>query len=153
MEIVSIRENPHYKDQAINYFQEKWASEDSMKVYEDCINHAITSERSLPQWYLMIENENIIGCAGLITNDFISRMDLYPWMCSLYIEPEYRGHAYGLDLVSHVTNHAKALGFDALYLCTDHEGYYEKKGFHHIGRGYHPWGETSEIFERKLGDK
>ena len=42
---------------------------------------------------------------------------------------------------------AAAAGFPAVYLCTDHVGYYEKYGFRHVGTGYHPWGDESRIYE------
>lgn len=146
MNIISVKENPEYKDKAIQYFQSKWASEDSLMVYEDCINNCITTTNPLPQWYLLENDGNIIGCAGLITNDFISRMDLYPWVCALYIEKVYRGNDYGSLLLDKAKEDAKSGGFSHLYLCTDHIGYYEKYGFTHIGTGYHPWGESSRIY-------
>lgn len=150
MRIISVRENPEYKDTAVAYFQNHWASEDSMMVYDDCITHCVGAEAPLPQWYLLLDGERIIGCAGLITNDFISRMDLYPWLCALYIEEDRRGHAYGALLLEKAKQDAKASGFEKLYLCSDHVGYYERYGFTRIGTGYHPWGETSGIFEAKL---
>lgn len=146
MEIISVREKPEYKDRAIQYFQKIWASESSLLVYEDCINHCITTPNPLPQWYLLVEGENIIGCAGLITNDFISRMDLYPWICALYIEESHRGHAYGALLLEKAKKDSQKGGFRHVYLCTDHIGYYEKYGFEYIGTGYHPWGESSRIY-------
>lgn len=39
-------------------------------VYEDCINHCITTKNPLPQWYLLMDEDEILGCARLITNDF-----------------------------------------------------------------------------------
>lgn len=150
MKIISVKEYPEYKDRAIKYFQSKWASENSMKVYEDCITNCITTSNLLPQWYLLMDNDKIIGCAGLITNDFISRMDLYPWVCSIYIEKEHRGKAYGSILLEQAKKDAKISGFSHLYLCTDHIGYYEHYGFEHIGTGYHPWGDSSRIYATTL---
>lgn len=150
MKIISVRENPEYKDLAIQYFQEKWADENSMKVYEDCITNCILTSNPLPHWYLITENDKIIGCAGLITNDFISRMDLYPWFCALFIEQGYRGKAYGSILIQKAKEDARKGGFLNLYLCTSHIGYYEKFGFSYLGTGYHPWGESSRIYKTEL---
>lgn len=150
MQVLSVRENTGVKDLAIKYFQSKWGSEDSNMVYEDCITKCIDAESPLPQWYLLMDRDKIIGCAGLITNDFISRMDLYPWACALFIEKEYRGHGYGALLLEKAKEDAKEAGFLNLYLCSDHVGYYEKYGFLRIGTGYHPWGESSEIFQIRL---
>jgi GNAT superfamily N-acetyltransferase len=150
MNLISVREKPEYKDMAIQYFQSIWGSESSNRVYEDCITHCIDAVAPLPQWYLLLDDDKIIGCAGLITNDFISRMDLYPWVCALYIEKEYRGNEYGALLLEKAKEDTKKGGFSKLYLCSDHVGYYEKYGFSKIGTGYHPWGESSGIFEIEL---
>lgn len=150
MKIVSVRENPEFANAAITYFQKNWASEASMMVYDDCIRHCIDAEAPLPQWYLLYDGGIIAGCAGLITNDFISRMDLYPWLCALFIEPEYRGRALGSLLIEKGKEDARKAGFKKLYLCSDHVGYYEHYGFVRIGTGYHPWGETSGVFMAEL---
>ena len=150
MKIISVRENPAFVETAITYFQKHWASENSAMVYDDCIRHCVTAETPLPQWYLLLDGETIVGCAGLITNDFISRMDLYPWLCALFIEPEYRGRALGSLLIEKCKEDSRKAGFPKLYLCTDHVGYYEHYGFTRVGTGYHPWGETSGIFEAQL---
>lgn len=150
MKIISVRENPEYAETVIEYFQKHWATDDSNAVYEDCITSCLNANAPLPQWYLLYDEDKIIGCAGLITNDFISRMDLYPWLCALYIEEEYRGNSYGQLLIERIKRDTAKLGFTSLYLCSDHIGYYEHYGFKRIGTGYHPWGESSGIFELKL---
>lgn len=148
MRIISVRENPEYKDIAINYIYKNWGNGGNELVYKDCISHSLTTEAPLPLWYLLEEDDGrIIGCVGLITNDFISRMDLYPWLCALYIEKEYRGKALGLKLINHIKKEAHAAGFPKVYLCTELVGYYEKYSFVYIGDGYHPWGDTSRIYE------
>jgi len=150
MKIISVREEPSYAELATRYIQSKWASEDSMMVYEDCIAHCIDAQAPLPQWYLLMNHDEIIGCAGLVTNDFISRMDLYPWVCAVYIEESHRGNAYSALLLEQAKKDAKRHGFLQLYLCTDHIGLYERYGFSHIGTGYHPWGESSRIYAANL---
>lgn len=150
MTILSVRKHPQLAQDAIAYFQAHWANQDNAMVYEDCILSSLDATSPLPQWYLLYENNQIIGCAGLVTNDFISRMDLYPWLCALYIEKAHRGHAYGALLIKHIKEEAKKLGFDSLYLCTDHIGYYEHYSFTYMGQGYHPWGHSSRIYKATL---
>ncbi|NLA53955.1 MAG: GNAT family N-acetyltransferase [Clostridiales bacterium] len=147
MQVLSIRENPELKDRAIAYIQSKWANENSEMVYEDCFKHCIDSESPLPQWYLLMDEDKIVGFSGLITNDFISRMDLYPWICALYIEEENRSQAYGALLLEKAKEDSKKAGFSNLYPCSDHVSYYEKYGFSKIGIGYHPWGATPGVFQ------
>ena len=146
MTIISVRQNPEYRDRAILFFQEKWGSPESNMVYTDCITHCIGADNPLPQWYLLMNGDTIAGGAGLVTNDFISRMDLYPWFVALFIEESERGHAYGRLLMERAMADAGDGGFTAMYLSTDLVGYYEKYGFTYIGTGYHPWGEKSRIY-------
>lgn len=146
MRIVSVRDNPEYRESAIAYFQKAWATADSMMLYEDAITRSIGARNPLPQWYLLLTGDEVIGCVGLITNDFISRGELYPWLCALFIDERYRRQGLGSDLVRHVTRQSKALGFANLHLCTDLEGYYERLGFRFDGLGYHPWGESSRVY-------
>jgi len=149
MRIISVRENPEYKDKIIQYFQNSW-SEIAPIIYEDCISHSINAKDSLPQWYVLENNNEFIGCAGLITNDFISRMDLYPWVCAIFIEEKYRGNNYSKLLIEKAKEDSKKAGFQNLYLCTDHIGFYEKMDFKYIGQGYHPWEEESRIYQIDL---
>ncbi|MGJ1430641.1 GNAT family N-acetyltransferase [Sphingobacterium spiritivorum] len=149
MHIISVRENPEYKDIAIRFLQQSWPDV-SPVIYEDCITHCVDAVQELPQWYLLEKDQKIIGCAGLITNDFISRMDLYPWICAIYIAEEHRGHAYATLLIDRAKEDTRKFGFRYLNLSTDHIGYYEKYGFQYIGQGYHPWEEESRIYQIEL---
>ena len=152
MKILNIRNNPQEKERATEYFQKIWANENSKMVYEDCITRSTQTTSPLPIWYLLIDEEKdkIIGCCGLITNDFISNMDLWPWLAALYIEKEYRGHNYAELLIEQVKRDTKKAGYPNLYLCTDHIGYYEKFGFIYECNGYHPWGEVSRVYKYAL---
>ena len=150
MRIISVKEEPGYKERIIQYFQKHWTGAPPI-IYEDCISHCITAEDDLPQWYVLAdENDEFIGCAGLITNDFISRMDLYPWLCALFIEEKHRGNNYAKLLIDQAIRDTKRFGFHQLNLCTDHIGYYEKFEFKYVGQGYHPWGEESIIYQIKF---
>jgi N-acetylglutamate synthase-like GNAT family acetyltransferase len=145
MKVISVRENPEYKDRAIKYLLEIW-EEMPPVIYEDCVSHCINAKSDLPQWYLLENDGKIIGCAGLVPNDFISRMDLYPWVCALFVDERYRGNSYGSLLLEKAKADTRKAGFQHMYLCTDHIGYYERYGFKYIGQGYHPWEEESRIY-------
>jgi arsenate reductase len=112
--IIAVRDNPQYLEQAAAYFSKAFGI--AKRVYDDCIAHSITAESPLPRWYLMLDGERIVGCYGLITNDFNSRQDLWPWVCALYVEESERGRSIGSKLLTHSLAEAKAIGFNMVYL-------------------------------------
>lgn len=147
--VVSVRENPAYFERAVDYFSEKWGID--RRVYEDSISHSLDTLSPLPRWYLLMEGDTVIGSYGLIANDFISRQDLWPWLCALYVEEDKRKSGYGGILLEHGLKEAKKLGFSKVYLSTDHTSYYERYGWRFIGVGYGPFGE-SRIYENNSAE-
>ncbi len=145
--IASVRENPNILESSIAFFQDKWADTNSMKMYEHAISSSLHSDNFFPQWFVGTIESKIMACCGIINNDFISRGDLYPWLCALYVEEEYRGNGYARKMIAHAKSACKNAGFKKLYLCTHLEDFYERVGFSFLDYGYHPWGEKSRIYE------
>ena len=123
---------------AATYIHSKWGSKENFLFYLDAVTHSsTTSQNKLPQFYLMLDDaDSPIGCAALLTNDLISRQDLYPWVACLFVEESHRGHNLGLALCNHAIKSAKAAGFPNVYLTTDHDGYYEKSNWTRIENAY-----------------
>ena len=144
-EIISIRENPGLLEKGVDYFASKWGIE--RRIYFDCISNSITTDSPLPRWYLLMKRDEIIGSYGLIMNDFISRQDLYPWLCGLFVEDKERGNEYGKEMLLHGRHEAALSGYNKLYLSTGHTGYYERYSWRHVATGFHPWGTESRIYE------
>jgi predicted N-acetyltransferase YhbS len=144
--IIDLREHPEYLDRAVDYFSSKWGV--AYEVYHDCISHSITTDSPLPRWYLLVgDNDRIVGSFGLIANDFNSRQDLWPQLAALFVGESERGQALGGKMLAHGAAEASRLGFDKLYLATDHIGYYEKYGFAYIGNCYGHDGEVGRLYE------
>ncbi|MFO7635869.1 MAG: GNAT family N-acetyltransferase [Clostridia bacterium] len=144
--ILSVREHPQHAKRAIAWFASKF--DIPLKEYEKSMEACMHTTGNLPRWYLLLDAEDeIMGGCGLIRNDFVDRTDLFPYVCALYVETKARGVGLGGRLLEHVRSEGATLGFEKLYLCTGHTGYYEKYGWKHIAMGVHPSGETSRIYE------
>lgn len=147
IQIKSVRDNPDEWKTFAGYIASRWTDEDGKRLYDDCISHAVNAAICLPEWWVAFEGKTPVGCVGLITNDFISRMDLMPWLCALYVEEGKRGNGIAGRLIACVKEYARKNGFSHIYLATDHTGFYERYGGKYIGEGVHPWGETSRIYQ------
>ena len=144
-QIINIRESSEWLERAADYFSSRWDID--KKLYLDSMNDSISTQKTVPRWYLMLRGDDIIGGFGLIDNDFMIRTDLCPWLCALYVEPAERGQKRGAKLLAHGCRESAKLGYDKIYLNTDHIGYYEKYGWRYIGNFAHQSGVDTRVYE------
>ncbi len=127
MEIIKIREHNEIAGKAALWFHSKWKV--PILEYKESIQKCLNQEESVPQWYVAVENTEIIGGLGIIENDFHNRKDLSPNLCALYVEQEYRGKGIAGKLLDYACKDMSSFGIDTLYLVTDHTSFYEKYGW------------------------
>ena len=151
MKIIAVHEHPHLLDKAVQFFWEKWGTEENFTFYQDCMIHSGKTEDGIPRFYAAILDERFIGTYALIRNDLNSRQDLHPWLACLYIDPDCRGKQLGARLLDHAIKEAAKLGFKKLYLQTGLEGYYEKYGWMHRGEVYGAGGGSIPFYEKGTG--
>jgi N-acetylglutamate synthase-like GNAT family acetyltransferase len=147
--VIRMHDHPGGLDEAIAYYHSKWGREGNDAFIDDAIKHSNYDD--LPQFFVMLKGKQIIGCCGLIINDLISRHDLYPWICGVYVEETERKRGLGGMLLAHAEKEAKRVGYTSVYLTTDHIGYYERYGWEYIGNGFEPDGEAARIYKKSAG--
>lgn len=126
-EIVKISDAPQFKHRAAEWFSGKWYI--PIKAYLESMDEAINGEKVVPQWYLALENDRIIGGMGVIENDFHPRKDLAPNVCAVYTEEDCRGRGIAGRLLEFVCDDMKEKGVETLYLLTNHTSFYERYGW------------------------
>ena len=144
-DIINIRQCSAWLERAADYFSPRWHID--RRLYIESMKDSVMTEKPVPRWYLMLRGEEIIGGFGLIENDFMVRTDFCPWLCALYIEPSERGQQLGSVLLTHGRREAYKLGFERVYLNTDHVGYYEKYDWRYIGDFAHQSGSNARVYE------
>lgn len=125
--IMNLREKPQWKQKAAQWFHEKWNV--PVDAYLESIEESLNSENPVPQWYLAVKEEQIIGGLGVIENDFHDRKDLTPNVCAVYVEEEFRCRGIAGKMLEIVCRDMKEKGIDTLYLITDHDSFYERYGW------------------------
>ena len=64
-----------------------------------------------------------------------SRLDLKPWLASVFVPSEHRERGVGEALVQRVVDEAREIGYETLYLfTTDKEAFYAKRGWKRLER-------------------
>ena len=125
--IIKICENERLIEKAAEWFNQKWKI--PKDVYVESMTKCIENNENVPQWYIVMEEENIVAGLGVIENDFHNRKELSPNVCGVYVEPEYRGKGLAGEMLDFVCKDFSKKGIDTLYLITDHETFYERYGW------------------------
>ena len=96
-----------------------------MESMEGCLK----GTKTVPQWYMAMEDNRIIGGLGVIENDFHDRKDLAPNVCAVYVEEDKRCNGIAGALLNYVCADMKEKGISTLYLITGHTCFYERYGW------------------------
>ena len=146
--ITELSEHPDLFESAVQYFWKCWGSDTNFIFYKNCMEHSMDNKKSIPKFYIVLNEKEIIASYALITNDLISRQDLMPWFACLFVNEEHRNNGIAEQLLSHALQEARAKGFNQLYLSTDLINFYEKKGWSYLAQGYNFLGEEIKIYSK-----
>ena len=120
-DILCLEERPDLKERAAQWFHEKWGI--PLEAYRESMEECLTQKSAVPQWYLAMEDGQILGGLGVIENDFHDRKDLAPNVCAVYVEEDMRCKGVAGTLLHYACMDMKEKGVDVLYLVTDHTSF------------------------------
>lgn len=123
---VTLREKSELMLDAALWFNSKWGV--PTEAYLECMNDYLNNKTEYG-WYLCLCDGRIVGGLGVIENDFHNRKDLYPNICAVFTEEEYRGKGIAGCLLDMAVEDLRLRGISPVYLLTDHIGFYERYGW------------------------
>lgn len=94
--------------------------------------------------------EEICGYCTVAKRDCIPDVTYTPYIGYMFVGERYRGRRLSEKLIVHAKEYLKSIGFNRVYLVSDHENLYEKYGFKVIDRKIAPWGDEEKIYMQKL---
>ena len=145
---IPVREWIEAKEEIAEWFHNRWNI--PLEVYRESIRHCIREEAPVPQWYVVVRQNDIIAGCGVIANDFHERKDLTPNVCAVYVDEEYRNQGVAGFMLEYVCRDMAELGIDTLYLLTDHTGFYEKYGWEFFSMVRGDDGKMSRMYVHRM---
>lgn len=130
MRIIRVDELPEIKDRAVSWFSEKWKGHE--EEYYNSINESLNQKQIFPAWYLLLNGEDIIAGAGVISNDPQIQQEKRPNICAVYVEEPYRGKGIAGVLLEYICADLLIRGIDTVYLITEMDSFYERYGWESI---------------------
>ncbi|MCR5457350.1 MAG: GNAT family N-acetyltransferase [Clostridiales bacterium] len=140
---ITLRNYPELMANAAKWFQDKWGV--PKEEYIKCMESYLKKETEYG-WYLCLDEKKIVAGLGVIENDFHERKDLFPNLCAVYTEEEYRRKGIAGHLLDMAVEDLKSKGITPVYLVTDHTGFYERYGWEFLSMVRGNEGELSRMY-------
>lgn len=151
-QILPLRERPQFIEQLARWHFAQWGlmnpTNDVGRRMERLRGHLEPGR--VPQTFVAVEGEQVLGSASLVAADLPERSDLSPWLASVYVDSPFRNRGIGGQLVNRVAEEAQSLGFPVIYLFTpDRAAFYARLGWQEVEQNQ--WnGEPVTVMELKL---
>lgn len=105
--------------------------------WDDVKNHmlALLREWAFTDWetiLVAIADGRIVGMTSIMKTDYYPLPEIYPWISSVFVTEDYRGHRISEKLIDFANEYAREIGFERTYIPTEIIGLYEKYGYCYI---------------------
>ena len=100
--------------------------------------------------FVAIADERIVGMVTVMKSDYYPLPEIYPWISTLFVSEEYRGHRISERLIDFANEYAKEIGFDVTYIPTPHIGLYEGYGYSYVKDIVNYGGDTDRLYAKRL---
>lgn len=137
MEIANLKEHAEFIPTMAVWHHDQWGYLNPGGSVEKRIFslEAELESDEIPKTFVAVSGEKLLGSASLIPHDMKTRMELTPWLASVFVDPELREKGIGSALVRHVVKEAGSLNYRTIYLYTpDRMVFYEGLGWTFIER-------------------
>lgn len=146
MEIQLMTET-HELWNAVKTYADKCGWSSGKILAEDMEKHRFSGWERVA---VLLDDGRICGYCTIIKEEAIPDMPYMPFVGTLFVEESYRGERLGQKLIIASMEYLQSVGFDRVYLITDHENLYEKYGFRVIDRRMAPWGREEKVYVREI---
>jgi len=97
-----------------------------------------------------VDHDKICGYCTVSKTDCIPDVEYTPYIGFMFVGEEYRGNRLSEQLIRYAIDYIKNIGYNKVYIVSDHENLYEKYGFHVIDRKIAPWGSEEKIYVQEF---
>lgn len=112
----------------------------------------MTTTKFLP-WERVIvaeDGDRLVGCCALLAKDIVENTSATPFISTVYVVPDYRGHHISQQLVIRAEREAEAAHFKSTFIATEHMGLYEKLGYSEFTREPDIFGREMRLLARSF---
>lgn len=151
--IINLLDKQEFENDISFWIWEEWHKQEGTSLEDIKFRTRHSQGRNdTPQTFVAIYKNELIGTVSLWNNERAYTQNLRPWLACLYVKSEYRNQGLGEYLQKFAIEKVKDLGFDCLYLMTEHKGYYEKFGWKFVENAPLGRNETNRIYKFDLNN-
>ena len=120
MQIINIGTQPEHIPEVAHWLFTEWGHLTPGSSVERSIRRLTERCQSadLPVTFIAVEEQQVVGTVSLVPHDLKIRMDLTPWIASVFVKPDARGRGIGSQLVTFAEQKAQRRGISTVYLFT-----------------------------------
>ncbi len=121
MHITDLNTSQNHIPELARLHHEEWKhfSPKTSEIERGNKIRALLNTDGIPQGFLALDNDVLLGSAFLVSEDMSTRKDLSPWLAGVFVKEEHREKGIASELIKRVEEEARRSGISKLYLCTE----------------------------------